>query len=147
MGRQLSYRKGSFYRVSDRTGFPVRAEDTRKEWSGLIVEASTYEPRQPQDLVRGVRDDQSVRDARPVAPATFTGPVWTVTTAAIAIGAVNIPVESLATFSPGQTISIMLDDGALFSATVTGLTGAPSLTITPGLPNTASDGAQVWNLT
>ena len=71
MGRKLHYKAGSFYRTDDRTGFPQRAERTRREWTGLIVDENVWEPRQPQDFVRGVADDQSVPEARPRAPATF----------------------------------------------------------------------------
>lgn len=59
------YKPGSFWRVDDRSGFKRRAENTRQEWTGLIVDDNLWEPRQPQDLVRGVKDIQSVALARP----------------------------------------------------------------------------------
>lgn len=58
------YRPGSFLRVDDRTGFTVYAENTRKEWTGNIVRTQSWEPRQPQDFVRGVADPQTVPDPR-----------------------------------------------------------------------------------
>lgn len=82
MGRKLTYRPGSFYRVDDRTGFAQRAERTAKEWDGSIVDEARFEERHPQDFVRGARDSQGVPDARPLAPDVFVGPYVTVTTAA-----------------------------------------------------------------
>jgi hypothetical protein len=73
------YVPGSFWRISDRTGFKVRSYNTRKEWNNLIVERRVWEARQPQDFVKGVKDDQTVPEARPRQPDTFielntTGP-------------------------------------------------------------------------
>lgn len=59
------YRHGDFNRICDRSGFKVKASDTRKEWNGLIVRKEDWEPRQPQDFVRGRPDRQTVPDARP----------------------------------------------------------------------------------
>lgn len=68
------YIPGSFYRSDDRTGRKVRAERTKKEWNNLIVDENTFEIRQPQDFVRGVRDDQTVPEARPWPPNNFEMP-------------------------------------------------------------------------
>lgn len=64
-GRADYYRHGDFNRICDRSGFKVKASRTQKEWNGLIVRREDWEPRHPQDYVRGVRDQQSVREARP----------------------------------------------------------------------------------
>ena len=71
MGRDRHYVPGSFYRVDDRTGFPTRSYRTRKEWNNLIVSERVWEARQPQDFVKGVKDDQTVPQARPLSPNTF----------------------------------------------------------------------------
>lgn len=63
------YKPGDFYRICDRSGFKRRASKTRKEWDGYMVRNESWEVRHPQDLVRGVSDDQSVPEARP-RPAT-----------------------------------------------------------------------------
>src|SRR5580698_6191386 len=94
MGRKLHYKRGSFYRVDDRTGFPTRAENTRKEWNNLIVDQARWEPRQPQDLVKGVPDIQSVPDARPLSQNIFVGPISTQITAEAVVGQFVIPVQS-----------------------------------------------------
>ena len=71
MGTELYYKPGSFYRICDRTGFATRAERTQREWQGLIVEKRVFEPRQPQDFVRGVNDIQTVPAPRPRQTNTF----------------------------------------------------------------------------
>ncbi len=114
MGRKLSYRLGSFYRQDDRSGFMQRAEDTRMEWNGRIVDEKLWEPRQPQDLVRGVKDVQSVPMARPKPPPAFYGPQSEQTSAAAGIGAILIPMVSLKGFNPGDKIGIMLSTGQYF---------------------------------
>lgn len=73
MGTKRHYIPGSFYRICDRTGFAVRAEDTRTEWQGLIVDKRVFEARQPQDFVTGVPDNQTVPYARPRQANTFVG--------------------------------------------------------------------------
>lgn len=59
------YVAGTFYRICDRTGFKVRSYNTQKQWNNLIVRDRSFEMRQPQDFVTGVRDDQTVWDPRP----------------------------------------------------------------------------------
>jgi hypothetical protein len=155
MGRHYKYRPGSFYRVDDRTGFSQRAEHTRKQWNNLIVDEKVWEPRQPQDLVRGVKDQQSVQDVRPLAPDQFVGPVWTATSYAVPIGSNLIPVASVASFSVGDQIAIMTqgDGGVLFHSTVTGIGfysfqsygTVACFQIGDSLPQPVGTGAQVWN--
>ncbi len=65
MGTELKYIPGSWYRICERTGFATRADRTKREWQGLFVRKEVFEPRQPQDFVRGVQDIQTVPYARP----------------------------------------------------------------------------------
>lgn len=71
MSTQGFYKPGSWYVIDDLTGVAQRVENTRKTWDGNIVADDVYESRQPQDFVRGVRDDPSVKWDRP-RPSTFT---------------------------------------------------------------------------
>jgi len=59
------YKKGSWNVKCARTGFKIKAEDARQEWNGLIVRRESWEPRQPQDYVKGVPDNPAVPLARP----------------------------------------------------------------------------------
>jgi len=57
--------------ICDRTGFKVKSTDTRKEWNGRVVRNKSFEERQPQDLLRSVKDRQRVDDPRPEGTDTF----------------------------------------------------------------------------
>lgn len=71
MANDLFYKPGSWYRIDELSGFKVRAEKTKKTWYGTYRADDNWEPRNAQDFVRGVADDQTVPDARPPAPPTF----------------------------------------------------------------------------
>jgi len=65
------YVAGDFYRICDECGFKVRASETRKRWDGRIVCIPDWEPRHPQEFVRGRVDRQRVAEPRPEAADTF----------------------------------------------------------------------------
>jgi hypothetical protein len=118
MPQNRTYRPGSFYRNDDRTGFKTPAENTVKEWTGRIVRNKSYEPRHPQDFVRGVRDDQSVPDARPRPAPLFTGPsTYLITTPSVA-GSSILNVKNTMGLVFADLVIIMLDNGNTFYATV-----------------------------
>jgi hypothetical protein len=66
------YKPGDWNCVCDRCGFQYKASELKKTWDGLMVCPKDYEPRHPQDFVRGVKDDQSVPWSKPEAPDSFT---------------------------------------------------------------------------
>lgn len=75
MGRADYYKPGSFNRTCDRCGSKRKAEDTVKEWTGLIVcRDGCADVRNPQDFVRGVVDRQQVPSPRPEAADVFLEP-------------------------------------------------------------------------
>jgi len=57
--------------ICDRCGFEFYSFELKKEWQGLMVCHSCWEPRHPQDFVRAVSDEQAVPWSRPEAPDTF----------------------------------------------------------------------------
>lgn len=140
MGRKLHFKMGSFYRIDDRTGFAQRAENTRQEWQGLIVDTKVWEARQPQDLVRGMPDDQSVPDARPLAPAVYVGPVSQATSAAAVVGQAVLQMQSLSGFYNGARVGCMLDSGSLFFTTIQIQTAANAITLAKSLPSSMASG-------
>lgn len=142
MGRKLHYRPGSFYRVDDRTGFPQRAERTRKQWNDLIVDERVWEPRQPQDLVKGVKDDQTVPEARPLAPAVYVGPIYEQSTAAAAVGAAFIPLSSTFGMIVGDAVGVFLESGVLFNTVIEDVTSDGILIGSP-LPDSTLSGGLV----
>lgn len=144
MGRHGPFAPGSFYRQDDRTGFAQRAERTRKEWNGGIVDESVFEARQPQDLVKGVKDQQSVPDARPLAPNVFVGPTFTQLGADPVVGQTVLDMASVAGFYEGVEVAVMLDNGVLFFTSVADI-GAGTITIAQPLPYSAAQGNLVTN--
>lgn len=147
MGRQrgVQYRPGSFWRSDDRSGFSRRAEDTRKEWTELIVGENLWEARQPQDFVRGVPDDQTVPNPRLVPPPVFVGPIYSTTSANVAVGATFLPLTAVNGFSGGSKIGVMLDTGAFFNTTQVGPAATNGMTIAAPLPASAQSGNDVVN--
>ena len=64
------YKHGTWNVACDRCGFKFKATQIRREWNGLRVcdgigKTKCFEPRQPQDFVRGKRDRQTVPWTRP----------------------------------------------------------------------------------
>lgn len=59
------FKKGQNNVICDRCGFKYKSDQVRKEWTGFYVCNSCWETRQPQDFVRGVKDDQSTVVDRP----------------------------------------------------------------------------------
>ena len=71
-----SYKPGEYLFICDRCGTPYLSRDGLKEWNNLFVCKQCYEPRQPQDFVRGLFDEQRVPIARPRQADVFiTTPV------------------------------------------------------------------------
>lgn len=123
MADDLHYVPGEFYRICDRTGFKIRDTKTRKEWTGLYVRDQSWEPRNAQDFVTGVRDDQTVWDARPRQTNVFVGPASTVLIANAAAGAAIVSVNQTIGFSAGDRIGIMLDTGVMYVAIISQIVG------------------------
>ncbi len=65
------YVPGDHYLICDECGFKVRASETRKRWDGLRVCTKDWEPRHPQDFVKGRKDRQTVPNARPEGADTY----------------------------------------------------------------------------
>lgn len=64
-------RKGDWNTICDLSGFKVKASETVLRWDGQRVLKRFSEPRQPQDFVRGVKDNPNVPWTRPEQPDTF----------------------------------------------------------------------------
>lgn len=71
MGSKDYFLGGSWNARCDICDFKFKAHELRKRWDGLMVCAKDWEPRQPQDFVRGVRDQQPLPWSRPGAKPIF----------------------------------------------------------------------------
>ncbi len=67
----MSYVAGDSYVICDECGFKVRASETRKRWDNRRVCPKDWEPRHPQDFVRGRHDKIRTADPRPEPPDVF----------------------------------------------------------------------------
>ena len=59
-GKNDNLEWGTWNAECDRCGFKFKAYDLREEWTGWMVCDQCYEPRHPQDFLRGMPDDPSV---------------------------------------------------------------------------------------
>lgn len=147
MADDRHYIGGEWYRICDRTGFKIRDVSTKKEWNGLIVRNESWEPRQPQDLVQGVADDQSVVEPRPRQTNTFIGPLTTVTTAPVALNALVVPLESSLRMAIGDTLWIMMDNGVVMVTNISSVPDTFTVHISPGMAWPAAANSQVTDVT
>ncbi len=51
--------------ICDVDGFQYYSEDKVQRWDGAIVHKMNTEQRHPQDLIKAVREDTSIKDPRP----------------------------------------------------------------------------------
>lgn len=68
------FKHGDHNVVCDYCGYNAKASECRYTWDGFFVHAHCWEPRQPQDFVRGVRDVQTVTPTRPQVAPVFINP-------------------------------------------------------------------------
>ena len=65
MSYQSNYVRGSWNCICEACGRLVKAGELRQRWDGFMVDERCWEPRQPQDFVRGVADYQAPPFTRP----------------------------------------------------------------------------------
>lgn len=147
MADDKHYVPGDFYRICDMTGFKVRAGRTAKQWNNIIVRQKSWEPRQPQDFVRGVTDYQSVPEPRPRQINVFLGPLTTSLTAAAAINATTLHVESSVRMLVGDAVRLPLDNGNEYAGTVNSTPTETTVIVNPALPYSASSGNVLTDIT
>lgn len=122
MADDRHYVPSEYYQLDDISGFKVRSSRTRQQWDGRITTPPHFSPRQPQDLVVGVLDNQSVPSPRPRQQNQFTI-VETWVTAPTSRGSYTIPVASTVGWTVGDVAQIMLDVGENFTSPVISLSG------------------------
>lgn len=139
------YIAGDFWRICEVCGFKTRSSDTYKRWDGLWVCGPDWEPRHPQDFVRGVKDRIAVPEPRPDPVPTIIGPLTTTITAAASAAATTVSVESSVRFGGGDHLGVLLDDGNTKAMTVLSVPDGTSLTFTTPLGNSVSPGNAIIN--
>jgi hypothetical protein len=134
MADDRHYVAGDHYQIDDISGLKVRASRTRMQWDGLVTAPAHFSPRHPQDLVVGVKDDQSVAIARPRQANRFTV-VGTSVAVPSSPGATSIIVESSVGFSAGNRVQVMLDSGVNFAFVLGSVVGNVLSWSGTGLPS------------
>ena len=67
MGRADYYNDGNWNAICDECGKKFKFSHLKKRWDGLYVCEQDWEPRHPQDFLKGIRDNMSVPVSRPEA--------------------------------------------------------------------------------
>ena len=109
------YRTGEYNVICDRCGVEKKNTQVRKEWTGLIVCFDCFDYRQPQDFVRGVRDDMAVPFARPDPPDNYYVDTTTYSVYGRLLASVGTAAEGA--WDTSNAVIVELTDGALASAT------------------------------
>ena len=65
MGRADYYKEGTHNAICDRCSFKYKADELKKEWTGLMVCSRCWEPRHPQEFLKGHKDEPQVPWSRP----------------------------------------------------------------------------------
>lgn len=68
------YVAGDHWVICDVCGFQYRSSQTRMRWDNLRVCTKDWEPRHPQEYVRGKKDRIAVPNPRPQPPDVFIEP-------------------------------------------------------------------------
>ena len=71
MSYQANYTRGGWKCICESCGRIVKAGELRQRWDGFMVDERCWEPRQPQDFVRGVADYQAPPFTRPEQADVF----------------------------------------------------------------------------
>lgn len=64
-GRADYYAPGDYNAICDQCGTKFKASQLKKDWQGFYMCQSCWEPRHPQEFVRGTQDQQTPPWTRP----------------------------------------------------------------------------------
>jgi hypothetical protein len=76
MADNTFYADGQWNVTCDLCGKKVKSSGVMKTWDNQYVCRHHKEERNPQDFLRGIRDNQSVPFSRPVPPLQFVTSSW-----------------------------------------------------------------------
>ena len=127
------YIRGDWNLIDDKTGFKIKASQSRLQWNNVRCADRYFEERQPQDFVRGVPDKQNVPFARPESHDPWVGPIVTTITNAAGYNAgdTTITVFDTTGFVNSDLVSILLEGGGIQRTQVTVIDSITLLLATP----------------
>jgi hypothetical protein len=138
---KTSFTLGDWNFICDKCGMKRKASTGKTQWDGLFVCPQCYDTRHPQDLIEGIPDDQSVPIARPDVTAS-SGETTVKTTASR--NAVTIDLNSTSGISDGDSIGIVMDNGAAHWTYSDGDPSGDTVTLGSYLPDQATAGNAVY---
>jgi hypothetical protein len=96
---------GTWKVICDRCGFQFHSDELRKEWQGLMTCKGCWEPRHPQDFVRGVKDTQAPPWTRPEPDDVFVDVDYTLPLSCTPLSSTGVPGFAVAGCArAGQTL-------------------------------------------
>ena len=75
MSYQSNYTRGQWLVICEACGRKYKNTELRQRWDGFMVCEDDWEPRQPQDFVRGVADMQNTPWVRDEEADTFNSDI------------------------------------------------------------------------
>lgn len=75
MGHADYAKRGDYNAICDICGFKYKASELKLDWKNAFSCPECWEPRHPQDFLRGVPDKQFVPIARPEGPDVNIGDI------------------------------------------------------------------------
>ena len=72
MGNRDYFKLGEWNVICDQCGFKFKGSELRDRWDGAKVCRDCWEPRPPQEFVKGIKEDQSTPYSRPENVDIFT---------------------------------------------------------------------------
>ncbi len=126
MADDRHYVGGDNYILDMISGFKIRTSIAKRipggQTGNLWVAPQRYEVQQPQDLVRGIVDNQSAAITFPRQQNQFTITATNVA-AYTPRGGVQVTVQSLDGFALGDRLQVMLDSGVNYFPILTWISG------------------------
>lgn len=141
------FRIGDHWMISDRSGRKFRASEMRRQWNGLLVHTSEWEPRHPQELMRPRVRERAVKQSRPRPLDVFQGPLHAKIAVAALAGATLLTLDSAERMAVGDQVSIVLDNKDVFLTSLIAVLDSAILEIANALPCSVSPGNDVVNTT
>ena len=142
------YIRGDWNLIDDKTGFKIKASQSRLQWNNVRCADRYFEERHPQDFVRGVPDKQNVPFARPEAANPWLATVTTInnpTDTGFNAGTTTITVADTTGFQTLDFVNILLDGGGILQTQVTVIDSVTLLLASP-LPGRTLNGYAVQDV-
>jgi len=71
MGSRDYFKLGDFNVICDICGYKFKGSELRRRWDGFMVCSDDWEPRPPQEYVRGIKETFNTPYSRPESPDVF----------------------------------------------------------------------------